>query len=304
MVALVTGGASNVGAQVAQNLRQGGRPVKFGARSGKRIPEGFEYVLVDWDQPSTFPNPFPVNHGITSVYIVSPLTNLTSSSNIIPFIQVALDAGVRMFVNLSGSVADADHDSGGLGTIPKFLAETLSQGLYEGLDYVILRPTWFTDNFISEWQDDICRRDRVTTCVPSGKMPFVASSDIAWVGFEAMIYGSHHFKRRDPFIIGPELLSYDDVVSILTKVLGRRIEHNIVTEDEMREYYRKLYESTSGSPEDFEALLDWSIELDRGLERGSEERLSKEKGVVLGKVDVQSWVQERKNLFECSPNSV
>ena len=72
----------------------------------------------------------------------------------------------------------------------------------------------------------------------------------------------------------------------------------------MREYYRKLYESTSGPPEEFEALLDWSIELDRGLERGSEEHLPQEKGIVLGKVDVQSWVQERKALFELSPNSV
>ena len=144
---LITGGASNVGSQVAQYLRQANHPVKFGARSGKRIPEGFEYVLLDWDQPSTFSNPFPPSHGIKAIYIVSPLTDLTSSSKIIPFIQVALNSGVRKFVYLSGTIADAEHDSGGLGTIPKLLKDTLHQGQYTGLDYVVLRPTWFIGEF-------------------------------------------------------------------------------------------------------------------------------------------------------------
>lgn len=71
------------------------------------------------------------------------MEDLASSSNIIPFIDVALEAGVRMFVYLSATIADSKQNSGGLGKIPKFLEDTVAQGRYKDLDYVILRPTWF-----------------------------------------------------------------------------------------------------------------------------------------------------------------
>jgi festuclavine dehydrogenase len=143
MVALITGGASNIGTQIAQYLRHDGHPVTFGSRSGNRLPEGFAHVYLDWDKSSTFSNPFPHNHEVTSVYIVSPMEDLASSGKIIPFIEIALEAGVRMFVYLSATIADSKHDSGGLGKIPKFFEDTIAQGQYNGLDYVILRPTWF-----------------------------------------------------------------------------------------------------------------------------------------------------------------
>jgi hypothetical protein len=146
-------------------------------------------------------------------------------------------------------------------------------------------------------------------------MPFVASSEIAKVGYEAILHGSRHFKRRDPLIIGPQLLSYTEVnrghemalrawlkdsclqvAAILTKVLGRKITHNIVSEGEMREFYKNLYQVTDPS-EESDAFLDWSAELDRGLERGTEEGLDAVEGVVIGKIDVATWVRERKAEF-------
>ncbi|KAH6896381.1 ergot alkaloid A [Coprinopsis sp. MPI-PUGE-AT-0042] len=297
MLALITGGASNVGTQIAQYLRQDGHPVTFGSRSGKRLPEGFTHVPLDWDEPSTFSNPFPPNHGITSIYIVSPIDDLSSSSKIIPFIQIALEGGVRMFVYLSATTADSKHDCGGLGKIPKFLETAVGEGRYKGLDYVILRPTWFIDNLLTERKDDISQHNQITTCVPNGKMPFVASSEIAKIGYEALVHGSRHFKRRDPLIIGPQLLSYSEVAVILTKVLGRKIVHNVVSEEEMRKVNLKLYGVTNPS-EDFNAFLDWLAELDRGLERGTEEGLDRVEGTIIGTIDVAAWVQERRAQFE------
>lgn len=63
MFALIAGGASNVGTQIAQCLHECGHRVTFGSRSGKRLPEGFAHVLLDWDESSTFPNPFLLTMG-------------------------------------------------------------------------------------------------------------------------------------------------------------------------------------------------------------------------------------------------
>lgn len=65
----------------------------------------------------------------------------------------------------------------------------------------------------------------------------------------------------------------------------------------MREFYKSLYQTTEPS-EEFDAFLDWFAELDRGLERGSEEGLDAVEGVVVGSIDVATWVQERKEQFE------
>ncbi|KAH6888356.1 ergot alkaloid A, partial [Coprinopsis sp. MPI-PUGE-AT-0042] len=285
MLALITGGASNVGTQIAQYLRQDGHPVTFGSRSGKRLPEGFAHVPLDWEEPSTFSNPFPSNHGITSIYIVSPMDDLSSSNKIIPFMQIALESWSQDVVYLSATIADSKHDSGGLGKIPKFLETAVGEGRYKGLDYVILRPTWFiSDNLLTQWKDDISQHNQITTC-------------IAKIGYEALVHGSRHFKRRDPLIIGPQLLSYSEVAVILTKVLGRKIVHNVVSEEEMRKVNLKLYGVTNPS-EDFNAFLDWLAELDRGLERGTEEGLDRVERTIIGTIDIAAWVQERRAQFE------
>lgn len=53
--------------------------------------------------------------------------------------------------------------------------------------------------------------DRIVTATGKGKLPFVSADDIAAVAFRALTDKVSH--NTDHLILGPELLSYDDVSS-------------------------------------------------------------------------------------------
>ena len=62
-------------------------------------------------------------------------------------------------------------------------------------------------------QPSIQNEDRIVTATGDGRVPFVAASDIAAVGFHALTDEVPH--NTDHLILGPELLSYNDVRLIL-----------------------------------------------------------------------------------------
>ena len=64
----------------------------------------------------------------------------------------------------------------------------------------------------------------------------------------------------------------------------------------MDDYYAQLFAGYT-SEELLSPFLQWFRELDAGVERGSEENWATEKGVIVGEVNVESWVSERKALF-------
>jgi festuclavine dehydrogenase len=143
MTTLITGGASQIGVQLARLLKQAGREVIFASRSGKRIPEGFRSVELDWDNEATFQRPFEAGP-FEAVYLLGPPDVMDTSKAMIPFIDLAVEKGVKRFVYLSATVADEDDDENEPGRLPKYLKE-------RGLDRVILRPTWFTGTHHTFW---------------------------------------------------------------------------------------------------------------------------------------------------------
>lgn len=139
MATLITGGGSQIGIHLAKLLKEAGREAVFASRSGKRIPEGFQSVELDWIKEATFHNPFKLGP-FEAVYIIGPPDTLDAAQAVIPFLDLAVEKGIKRFVNLSATVADDDHDEGGLGRISRYLKD-------RGLDRVILRPTWFTGTY-------------------------------------------------------------------------------------------------------------------------------------------------------------
>ena len=138
------------------------------------------------------------------------------------FIDVAVEKGVRRFVLLSASVLDVG-DGPMMGQVSKYLSSL-------GVDWAVLRPTWFmgwsfslspkdiltnksTENF-SEMQHlhSIRDADNIVTATGEGKLPFVSADDIAAVAFRALTDEKSH--NTDYLLLGPELVSYDDVSSL------------------------------------------------------------------------------------------
>jgi uncharacterized protein YbjT (DUF2867 family) len=66
-------------------------------------------------------------------------------------------------------------------------------------------------------------QSKVYTACGQGKIPFVSATDIAAVAYRALTDPESH--NCDHRVLGPELLTYDDIAEKLSHVLGRTIEH-------------------------------------------------------------------------------
>lgn len=136
MTTLITGGASQIGVALAKLLKASGRRVVFASRSGK-VPDGFESVKFDWYDAACYENPFKSGESFDSVYLLPPPNDNNSAKVVIPFIDLAVEKGVKRFLLLTAS------------GISKEMAEAVTlaashKHLHDkGVDYFILRPSWF-----------------------------------------------------------------------------------------------------------------------------------------------------------------
>ncbi|KAJ2912553.1 hypothetical protein MD484_g7850, partial [Candolleomyces efflorescens] len=218
MTTLITGGTSQIGLALAQRLKAAGKGVVFGTRSPSKVPSGYNHVLLDWADPSTYENPFASSeYQIDTVYIIAPPATLNALEITKPFIDLAVAKGVKRFVLLSATIIE----KGGLmaGKIYEYLDSL-------GVDYFVLRPTWFIENLFNSHSYTIRGQGEIISAVPKGRIPFISVEDIAQAAFEYITQGSN---TKDKLIIGPEALTYDEVAQILTEVIGKPITHKPVS---------------------------------------------------------------------------
>lgn len=193
MTILLLGGTGRTSTQIAGLLDRASIAYILASRSSKECN-------FDWLDESTYNNPFSKNAGITSVYLIAPaVTDIFTPMK--KFIDLAKHNGVTRFVLLSSSALEAGGPAHG--KVHEYLV-----GL--GVEYAVLRPTWFMENFSEEQRAKTIREEgKVYSAAEDGRIPWVSVEDIAAVGFRALV--DEKSMDKDPVILGPELLSYEDV---------------------------------------------------------------------------------------------
>lgn len=92
-------------------------------------------------------------------------------------------------------------------------------------------------------------------------------------------------------ILGPELLSYDDVAGLLSRVLGRSVEHVRLSPEERTEQFVQ-----GGVEQEWAELLTG---LDVGISQGREERLNDVVEKVTGTqpLGMREFVERNKEVW-------
>jgi festuclavine dehydrogenase len=200
---VLLGGTGKIASRIAPLLSANGDSTLLASRSGPVESSllNCQGVKFDWFDSSTWTPLFTSHSAISAIFLIAPPV-----LNCVPLMKFFIDISqihhVRRLVLLGASLID-------VGNGPSF-SEVSGYVAELGVEYAILRPSWFMENF-SEQQHlpTIKDQDVIITASGEGKVPFVRAEDIAECAFRALTDEEAH--NRDHLILGPELFSYDEV---------------------------------------------------------------------------------------------
>jgi ergot alkaloid biosynthesis protein len=248
---LVIGATGNTGRHIVSRLTELGFTVRTATRQERPPDSTPEHVRFDWADASSHEAALS---GVDRMYLVAPAMVEDPSVLMVPFIERALERGVRRVVLLSSSAVP--EGTPGLGTVHRFIRERAPE-------WAVLQPSWFMQNFAEarHHHGTSLKRDGVlVTATGDGRVGFVDARDIAEVAVRALADERSHDTAH--VITGPQALRYDDIAAVLSQVLGRPIRHVHVDPDEARRHMMGV-----GMPEQYARLL---VQLDEAIARGTE----------------------------------
>ncbi|PWN07387.1 NmrA family NAD(P)-binding protein [Rhodohalobacter mucosus] len=225
---LVIGGTGKTGRKVVKNLKETGRNVRIASRKSN---PSFE-----WEDPSNWGE---VLKDIDRMYIVfyPDLAVPGAYEAIQKLIDIATSVGVQKAVLLSGKgEKEAER-------CEKLIANS-------GMDYTLVRASWFSQNFSESFFVDPILSGDVALPMPDVKIPFVDTGDIADVVTAALTDDQHNGKTYE--VTGPRKLTFADVVSEISKATGSNINYRPISLDE---YTAGL--KAAGLPPDYIWLFEY-----------------------------------------------
>jgi uncharacterized protein YbjT (DUF2867 family) len=225
---LVLGGTGKTGRRVVERLEALDVPVRMGSRSAS--------PAFDWADEATWA---PVLRGVEKVYLsyYPDLAAPGAPEAIAAFTAKAAAAGVRRVVLLSGRGEPEARE-----------CERIVEG--SGLEWTVVRASWFAQNFSEDYLLDPVRAGVVV--LPAGAVPepFVDAGDIADVAVAALTREGHAGEVYE--VTGPRALTFAEAVAEIGRAAGREIAFVPVSADD---YAAALKEH--GLPDDVIGFLTY-----------------------------------------------
>jgi uncharacterized protein YbjT (DUF2867 family) len=227
---LVTGATGTVGGEVVRQLASTDSTVniKAAGHSLQELEKNIEddrikSTQIDFNEPETLRDALK---STDKVFLLTPFQSdmLQYSSNMLEEIKNARD--IKHIVKLS--VMGAEFEPGGRLHLQ---AEKMIVG--SGIPYTFLRPNAFMQNFVNFYSHIIKEKGILSVPAGDGKVSFVDVRDIAAVAVQVLIGnndGKYNSKTYD--ITGPEAISYNDAVNILSEQVGKKISYVDVSKDD------------------------------------------------------------------------
>ncbi|KAI9799637.1 MAG: hypothetical protein M1833_003952 [Piccolia ochrophora] len=287
MAVLLIGGTGKTAIRIVPFLQDAKIPFLLASRKGEDgAPPGLPATKFDWLDSSTFESPFQhkslEGKSISAIYLIAPQVSDPTDA-MTPFIDLAVEKyGVKRFVVMGGGSVE----KGGtfVGKVWQHLDDL-------GVEYCVLRPTWFMENFTERQHFGTIKDEgKVYTACGDGKIPFIGATDIAAVAFHALTDETP--PQTDYSIVGPELLTHDEIAAKLSSGLGRDIVNVKLTGDKSAERYVGL-----GMPEHYAKFLSF---LEVGAAGGMEDNLNDTVERVTGRPPQKfdDWVQQNKRAWD------
>lgn len=225
---LVLNGTGKTGRRIVQRLQDAGHPVRIGSRKAN--------PAFDWNKPTTWQAALS---GISTVYVAYyPDVAIPGAVETVrSFVDLAVACGIGRLVLLSGR-----------GEEEALRAEQVIRE--SGVEWTILRCSWFAQNFDENFLIDAVRAGEVALPVGDVKEPFVDADDIADVAFAALTEKGHAGELYE--LTGPRLLSFAEAIGEIAEAIGRPVRYLQLTTAQYRQAL-----GDQDIPDDFTWLLEY-----------------------------------------------
>jgi uncharacterized protein YbjT (DUF2867 family) len=216
---LVTGATGKTGRRLVSRLRKHDVVVSAASRTNRP-----DHILFDWARSETRQ---PALAGVQALYLIAPDLVEDPSAEIGEFLEVAHQSGVRRVVAVSslGVTFPAEPATSG-----RLRVEATVRA--SGLDWTILRPSGFYQNFSEGFFTPGVQAGMVQTATATGKAAMIDADDIAAVAALALTEPGHEGQIHA--ITGPQAFSFPDAVDIIARTTGRSIGYAALEAAEFR----------------------------------------------------------------------
>lgn len=195
---LVLGATGTTGRRLTALLRAAGATVRAASRKGE--------VRFDWADPKTWE---PAVAGASRMYLMAPHELPVDPA----FVRLAVERGVRHVVLLSSRAIEPMGDER-LMSAERTVRES-------GVDWTVLRPDWFNQNFDEGVLRDAVMAGEVALPLGTVRQVFVDADDIAAVAAAVLTQDGHAGQTYE--LTGPRALSFAEAVDHISRASGRRV---------------------------------------------------------------------------------
>jgi uncharacterized protein YbjT (DUF2867 family) len=223
---LITGATGKIGTYVLSQLTSRGAPVRVMARNPAKLQPGpYEVVQGDFEDPASLAQAVD---GVEAAYLVTTPQKPVADHDV-AFVEAAKSAGVQRIVKLSAIGAGETFEGTQVGSW-HLLTEHVVQA--SGLDWTILKPSSFASNLL-QFVDALKSGDPVPNWNGQGALGVIDPRDVAAVAVEALTTRDHIGQSYT--LTGPELLTFDEQIAVVQRVLGRPVKPVGIPLDTVRE---------------------------------------------------------------------
>ena len=213
---LVIGGTGKTGRRVVEQLQNRAIEPRIGSRQAS---PGF-----DWDDKDTWVNAL---NGIEKMYVTyyPDLAVPGAKEAIQSLTYLAKEMGVKKMVLLSGK-----------GETEAEACERIV--IDSGMNYTIVRASWFNQNWSESFFLDPILSGEVALPMSDVLIPFVDANDIAEVAATVLLHDSYNGEIIE--VTGPELITFKDIISIISKTSNRSLNFYDITLDQYIDGMRQM----------------------------------------------------------------
>lgn len=202
---LVIGGTGKTGSRVVKQLQNRGIEPRIGSRNAS--------PSFDWNNKDTWVDAL---EGIEKMYVTyyPDLAVPGAKEAVESLTYLAKELGVKKIVLLSGK-----------GETEAEACEKIVMN--SGLEYTIVRASWFNQNWSESFFLDPIRSGEVALPMSDVLIPFVDTEDIAEVATTVLLDDTFNGKIIE--VTGPELITFKDIIEIISKTSDRTLNFYGIT---------------------------------------------------------------------------